>query len=106
MRQLKFFYQKDLEKKYSDKFLYIKAYYLHHLLDYFKETRIDIYNINLVFEKFLQEKVVIEFVDDLDNTINFQNELNEIFLLLKENREELYNDLQGEYLINSKKKEG
>ena len=54
----------------------------------------------------MQEKVVTKFVDDLDNTISFENELNEIFLLLKENREELYNDLQGEYLVNSKKKEG
>jgi hypothetical protein len=106
MRQLKFFYQKDLEKKYTKNFIYIKAYYLHHLLDYFKETRIDISNIDLVFEKFLQEKVVNEFVDECGRRINFQNELNDIFLLLKENREELFNDLQGEYLSNFKKKEG
>ncbi|MFX0058949.1 MAG: hypothetical protein ACFE8J_11680 [Candidatus Heimdallarchaeota archaeon] len=106
IRQLKFFYQKDLEKKYSSNYLYIKAFYLHHLLDYFKETRFDISNLDLVFKKFLQEKVVKEFIDECGKRINFQNELNDTFLLLKENREELYNDLQGEYLMDSKKKDG
>ncbi|MFX0175326.1 MAG: hypothetical protein ACFE85_03735 [Candidatus Hodarchaeota archaeon] len=106
IRQLKFFYQKDLEKKYSSNYLYIKAFYLHHLLDYFKETRFDISNLDLVFKKFLQEKVVKEFIDECGKRIKFQNELNDIFLLLKENREELYNDLQGEYLMDSKKKDG
>lgn len=93
LQQLKFFYQKDLEKKYSTENLYIKAFILHHLLDYFRETRVDIYDLSIVFKKFLQEKILVEFEDDSGNHLNFQKEVNEIFQLIKENKEELYNDL-------------
>ncbi|MFX1497262.1 MAG: hypothetical protein ACFFBH_07030 [Promethearchaeota archaeon] len=99
LRQLKFFHYKDLEKKYSKENLYIKAFYLHHLLDFFMETRINIYDIQRVFQEFLERKVVIEFTDINEKTINFQKELNEIFDLLMKNKEELFIDLRG----NSKK---
>ena len=99
-RQLKYFYLMDKEKKYSNENLYIKAYYLHHLLDYFMETRVDILNIELVFKKFLEEKVISAITDAEGNLINFQKELNEIFQLLRENKEELYDDLKGKYLRN------
>ena len=105
VRQLKYFYQKDMEKKYSKEKLYVKAYYLHHLLDYFRETRIDINNIELIFQKFLEEKVVIEFSDISGNIINFQNELDELFQLLREYKQELYNDLNGNYLLSLERKE-
>jgi len=105
LHQLKYFYQKDLEKKYDKENLYVKAYYLHHLLDYFRETRFDISNIELVFEKFLEDKVVIEFSDRSGKTINFQNELDELFQLLRENKQELYNDLKGNYLLSLESKE-
>jgi hypothetical protein len=97
-KQLKFFHQKDLEKKYSDKNLYVKAFYLHHLLDYFRETRFDIYDIDLIFDKFLQEKVKIHIVNNKGKKINFQIEIHQIFDLLKKNKRELYSDLRGEYL--------
>ena len=90
--QLKYFNEKEKNKKG-----YIKALYLHHLLDFFKETYVNIYDIELVFKKFLQNKVLIEITDTEGNYINFQNEIKEIFQLLRENKEELYIDLKGEY---------
>jgi len=106
VKQLKFFHQKDLEKKYSDKNLYVKAFYLHHLLDYFRETRFDIYDIDLIFDKFLQEKVKTQIVNNKGKKINFQNEIYQIFDLLKKNKRELYSDLRGKYLtrLDNKKK--
>lgn len=95
LRQLKFFHYKDLEKQYSKENLYVKAFYLHHLLDFFMETRVNIYDIEQVFQKFLEKKVVIEFIDKKGKKINFQKEINEIFQLLAENKEELYIDLKG-----------
>jgi len=67
---------------------------LHHLLDFFKETHVNIHDINLVFEKFLQNKVIIEIKDSTGNNINFQEELNEIFDLLRKNKGELFTDLK------------
>jgi len=95
LRQLKFFHYKDLEKRYSKENLYVKAFYLHHLLDFFMETRVNIYNIEYVFQKFLEKKVVTEFIDKKGKKINFQKEIKEIFQLLAENKEELYIDLKG-----------
>ena len=80
---------------------YVKAFFLHYLLDYFSETRVNINNIDLVFEKFLQNKVVIEITDSKENKINFQEDVNELFNLLKENKKELYEDLRGKYVIDS-----
>lgn len=95
LRQLKYFYQKDMEKKFSDKWLYVKAFYLHHLLDFFKETRFDVYDLDLVFKNFLQEKVPTEISDISGKSISFQKELEELFDLLRKNKQELYNDLHG-----------
>jgi len=92
-RQLRYFYEKDKNKKG-----YIKALYLHHLLDFFKETHVNIYDLNLVFEKFLQNKVILEISDVEGKKINFQEDLQEVFKLLKDNKKELYEDLKGEYL--------
>jgi len=107
VKQLKFFHQKDLEKKYSDKNLFVKAFYLHHLLDYFRETRFDIYDIDLVFDKFLKEKVKTQLVNNEGKEINFQNEIYQIFDLLKNNKRELYSDLRGKYLtrLDNKKEQ-
>ena len=91
-RQLKYFYRMDQEKKFSNENIYVKAYYLHHLLDYFTETRFDKKNIDLLFEQFLKEKVIIEFSHN-NEIINFRKEIEEIFQLLKENKQELYDDL-------------
>jgi len=94
-RQLKYFYEKDKNKKG-----YIKALYLHHLLDFFKETHVNIYDINLVFEKFLQNKAILEIPDAEGKKINFQEDLQEVFKILKDNKKELYEDLKGEYLAD------
>ncbi len=93
IQQLRYFCE-----KYKEKRGYIKALYLHHLLDFFKETHVNIYDIDLVFEKFLQNKVVIEITDSKGNKINFQQDLDEIFTLLKENKKELYLDIKGDFV--------
>ncbi|MFX1390552.1 MAG: hypothetical protein ACFE9Z_10850 [Promethearchaeota archaeon] len=89
VQQINFFYEKDKNKKG-----YIKALFLHHLLDFFKETHVNIYDIDLVFEKFLQNKIVNEIIDSEGQKINFNREINEIFDLVKQNKEELFNDLK------------
>jgi tRNA splicing endonuclease len=71
---------------------------LHHLLDYFRETRVNINDIDLVFEKFLQNKVLIEITDSEGNEINFNEVIEEVFKLLKDNKKELFEDLKGGYL--------
>jgi len=101
LRQLKFFHERDLEKKYSKENLYVKACYMHHLLDFFRETRVDIHDMELVFKKFLELKVIIKYIDNDENVINFQEEVDEIFQLLRDNKHEFYEDLKGMYLLNS-----
>ena len=92
-RQLKYFYKKDLEKEYSSERMYVKAFYLHHLLDYFRETRFNIYDMELVFKAFLQEKVKIEITDGKDIIANFSKEVNDLFQLLRDHHQEFYEDL-------------
>jgi len=103
---LNFFHQKDLENEKDNKNSYVKAFYLHHLLDYFRETRINIYDIDLVFKNFLLEKIGPEIVNRKGFKISFFNEIQQIFNLLKKNKKELYSDLRGEYLTNLDKKNG
>ena len=96
---MNFFHQKDLEEAYDHK-SYTKAYYLHHLLDHFRETRVNINDIDLVFKKFLQNKVIIEITDSEGNEINFNEVIEEVFKLLEDNKKELYEDLKGGYLAD------
>ena len=105
LRQLKFFYKMDKEKEFSKEILYVKAYYLHHLLDYFRETRYDIKDLDLIFKNFLENKVISEFNDKEGNLIDFSKLIEEIFQLLRKNSKELYNDLKGDYLLGSEKDE-
>ena len=98
-KQLNFFHQKDLEEEYNHN-TYVKAFYLHHLLDYFKETRINIYEINAVFDQFLKEKIETETINKEGNKVNFLKEIHQIFDFLRKNKEELYSDLKGEYFTN------
>ncbi|MBY8987030.1 MAG: hypothetical protein KGD61_01135 [Candidatus Lokiarchaeota archaeon] len=106
IQQLCFFYQKDLNYEKDDLNSYVKAFYLHHLLDYFRETRVNVKDIDLVFEKFLLEKVKPEIVNNKGIKISFLREIQQIFNLLKKNKKELYSDLRGEYLTNLNKKNG
>ncbi len=92
-RQLKFFYKKDIEKQYSNEKLYVKAFYMHHLLDFLKETRLNSRVLEIIFTKFLKKKVQSEIIDENGDCINFMKEINEIFALLKENQDELIEDL-------------
>ena len=92
-RQLKFFYKKDLEKQYSNENMYVKAFYIHHLLDFLKETRLSVRDLDIVFANFLKKKVQSEIIDENGDCINFMKEINEIFALLKENQDELIEDL-------------
>jgi hypothetical protein len=93
-KQLKFFYHKDIEKTFSQEFLYVRAYYMHHLLDYFKEIRYDIYNLELIFSKFIQEKVKPTLIDDEGFEISFLNEINHVFGIIRLYKEELFSDLK------------
>ena len=70
---------------------------MHHLLDFFKETHVNINDIELVFKKFLRNKVIIEITDSEGKKINFQKDIEEIFKLLKDNKNELYEDIKGDY---------
>jgi hypothetical protein len=88
IQQLKYFFEKDKNKRG-----YIKALYLHHLLDYFKETYVNVNNLDLVFEKFLQSKVVVEMNDSEGKRIVFQEDIDDIFDLVRKNKEELFKDL-------------
>jgi len=92
-RQLKFFYKKDLEKQYSNEKMYVKAFYIHHLLDFLKETRLNVRDLNIVFAKFLKKKVQSDIFDENGESINFMKEINEIFALIKDNQDELIEDL-------------
>ena len=98
-KQLNFFHQKDVEKE-DDQKSCVKAYYLHHLLDYFRETRVNIYEINAVFDQFLKEKIKTEIINKEGNKVNFSKEIHQIFDFLRKNKEELYSDLKGGYFSN------
>lgn len=58
------------------------------------ETRFDIYDLELIFKKFSEDKIIVEFSYN-NEIINFTKEIEEIFQLLRENKQELYNDLKG-----------
>jgi hypothetical protein len=91
-RQLVYFYDKDSLRKN-----FVKACYLHHLLDYFKETYVEIYNIELVFQKFLQQKAIVKIKDKKGNTINFKDDIEEIFQIIRDNKTDLFKDLRNTY---------
>ena len=94
LRQLKFFYKKDMEKRYNHDFLYVKAYYLHHLLDFIKETRLNLDDLDKFFEQFLKKKVFPEFIDENKKVISFNKQLKEIRELIRKNQEEILIDLR------------
>jgi len=88
-RQLVYFYTRDTEKKN-----FVKACYLHHLLDYFKETYVDLHNENLVFQKFLEHKVISKISYNNKREVSFEKEISELFQLIKNNKNMLYSDLE------------
>ena len=94
LRQLKFFYKKDLEKKYSNDLLYVKAYYLHHLLDFLKETRFSLNDLDKLFFEFLKKKVFREIVNEKYEIITFDKQIQEIREVIEKNKQELIDDLK------------
>ena len=99
VKQLIYFHQQDIDEG-NGLNSHIKAFYLHHLLDYFKETRINISNINAVFEIFLKEKIEIEIISYNGKKVNFLKEIQQIFDVLRKNKEVLYSDLKGGYFTS------
>jgi len=89
-QQLQHFYERDTKK-----LSFVKAAYIHYLLDYFRETRHDIYDFNLIFEKFMQEKAIESILDSKGKSVNFQNVLEEIFTFFRKNKSDLLSDLLG-----------
>ncbi|MBD3213653.1 MAG: hypothetical protein GF311_13675 [Candidatus Lokiarchaeota archaeon] len=88
-RQLVYFYDRDMEHKH-----FVKACYLHHILDYFKETHVNLFDLELVFQKFLEYKVISEISFNNGKLISFKKEILEIFELIRKYRNELYADLE------------
>ncbi len=86
-RQLRYFYDRDPKG-----LMYVKAAYAHFLLDFFMETILDIREVDLVFDKFLED-MIVEIADIQGNKISFRRELDELFNLLRTNRQELYEDI-------------
>ncbi len=86
-RQLRYFYDRDPKG-----LVYVKAAYAHFLLDFFMETIVDIHDVDRVFDKFLED-MVVDIADVHGTTINFRKELEELFSLLRANRQELYEDI-------------
>ncbi len=104
MKQLRYFFKKDKNLKRTEENLHVKAFYIHHLLDYFRETRYDIKNLDLIFKKFLQEKVIDEIYLDNGNIINFQPEIQSIFELFRNHKDQVLADLEGDYISPTPKK--
>jgi hypothetical protein len=72
----------------------VKACYLHHILDYFKETHVNLFDLELVFQRFLENKVVSEISFNNSKLVSFKKEIVEIFELIRKHRNELYTDLE------------
>ncbi|MBD3196683.1 MAG: hypothetical protein GF317_16625 [Candidatus Lokiarchaeota archaeon] len=98
-KELIHFYQRDREQRF-----FIKACYLHHLLDFFKETHINLTDINQVFKRFLRDKVISQIKDKYGNVISFEKEIKEIFRLVSDNQDLLFKDLKGSYLTRLEKR--
>jgi len=81
-----FFYEKDPINKY-----YVKAYYLHQILDHLKETRNR--ELKKALNEFVEKKSLIEIKGPDGQIISFKKELNEILTLLRDNEENLLSDI-------------
>lgn len=92
-KQLLYYYEKTKNPKE-----YIKACYLHYLLDFFKETYLDIKDLNLIFNEFLRSKAISKIIDSEGKHVDFKPIILEIFQLIRENSDSLYKDLKGPYL--------
>ena len=86
--ELKYMHDKDPVTKE-----YIKAYYLHLVLDHLKETRHK--DFNKAIDEFMTEKILNEIQLPDGTVISFANELDWILAFVKENQREILDDVHG-----------
>ena len=72
----------------------MKAYYLHHLLDFLKETRFSLNDLDKLFFEFLKKKVFREIVNEKYEIITFDKQIQEIREVIEKNKQELIDDLK------------
>jgi len=72
---------------------YVKAYYLHLLLDHLKETRFK--EFNKALDEFLNENVLKEITLPDGIVLSFEEPLDEIITFVKDNQGEILNDVHG-----------
>ncbi|MBN2154310.1 MAG: hypothetical protein JW839_22840 [Candidatus Lokiarchaeota archaeon] len=85
---IKYLYRKDPASN-----SYVKAYYLHLLLDHLRETRIR--DVDAAVNDFIDNKALIELPIGDDIVLNFRRELDDLASMIHENREEIWSDLHG-----------
>ncbi|MEX2680472.1 MAG: hypothetical protein Q6373_002645 [Candidatus Sigynarchaeota archaeon] len=85
---IKYLYHKDPVKN-----SYVKAYYLHLLLDYFKETRI--VDIDKAVDDFINNRALVELPIENNIVLSFKRELYDLASLIHANREEISLDMHG-----------
>lgn len=83
---LTYFYEMDPINKN-----YIKAYYLHRVLDHLKETRHK--ELDKALKEFETEKCLTEIERSDGQIITFKKELEEILTLLKQNKRNVLSDI-------------
>ncbi len=84
---LTYFYEMDPKNKN-----YIKAYYLHRVLDHLKETRYK--ELDKALKEFETEKCLIEIERPNGPIINFRKEIDGILTLLKDNENKVLADIR------------
>lgn len=83
---LTYFYEMDSKNK-----IYIKAYYLHRVLDHLKETRHK--ELDKALKEFKTEKCLIEIERPNGQIINFRKEIDGILTLLRDNENNVLADI-------------
>lgn len=84
---LTYFYEMDPKNKN-----YIKAYYLHRVLDHLKETRHK--ELGKALKEFETEKCLIEIERPNGQIINFRKEIDSILSLLRDNGNKVLADIR------------
>nr|MDO8083853.1 hypothetical protein [Candidatus Sigynarchaeum springense] len=85
---IKYLYHKDPAKN-----SYVKAYYLHLLLDHLKETRIA--DVDGAVNDFINNKALVELPIEDEIVLNFKRELDDLAALIHANRDEVSSDIHG-----------
>nr|MDO8108809.1 hypothetical protein [Candidatus Sigynarchaeota archaeon] len=86
--ELKYLHEKE---PVTDEF--VKAYYLHLVLDHLKETRFN--DLERAINEFLTEKVLIEIRIHGGMVISFKKALDEVISFLRRNEREILGDIHA-----------